>query len=93
MRIHFPIVKLDHAKQEIMRAFVRVREMLGAHRELAARLKELESRIQDHDQQIQAIFEVIRQLMTPPEKPRKKIGFEVSEPKGRYGKGTRKMEG
>jgi hypothetical protein len=77
---------------EIMRAFVRVREMLGAHRDLAARLKELESRIQDHDQQIQAIFEAIRQLMTPPEKPRKKIGFEVNESKGRYGKRSRKTE-
>jgi hypothetical protein len=74
---------------EIMRAFVRVREMLGAHRELAAKLKELESRVQDHDQQIQSIFEAIRQLMTPIERPRKKIGFEVSEPKGRYAKGTR----
>jgi len=78
---------------EIMRASVRVREMLGAHRELVARLKELEIRFQDHDEQIQAIFEAIRQLMTPPEKPRKKIGFEVSEPKGRYGKRTRKKEG
>jgi ORF6N domain len=71
---------------EIMRAFVRVREMLGAHRELAARLKELENRIQDHDEQIQTIFEAIRQLMIPPEKSRKPIGFEIKEPKRRYGK-------
>ena len=71
---------------EIMRAFVRVREMLGAHRELAAKLMELETRIQDHDEQIQTIFEAIRQLMTPPEKPKKRIGFEVKEPKRRYGK-------
>lgn len=71
---------------EIMRAFVRVREILGAHRELAARLKELENRFQDHDEQIQIIFEAIRQLMTPPEKPRKPIGFEIKEPKRRYGK-------
>jgi phage regulator Rha-like protein len=71
---------------EIMRAFVRVREMLGAHRELAVKLKELETHIQDHDEQIQIIFEAIRQLMTPPEKPKKRIGFEVKEPKRRYGK-------
>jgi len=71
---------------EIMRAFVRVREMLGAHRELAAKLKELETRMQDHDEQIQTIFEAIRQLMAPPEKPKKRIGFEVKEPKRRYGK-------
>ena len=71
---------------EIMRAFVRVREILGAHRELASKLKELENRIQDHDEQIQTIFEAIRQLMTPPEKPKRKIGFEIKEPKAKYGK-------
>jgi len=75
---------------EIMRAFVRIREMLGAHRELAAKLKDLENRVQDHDEKIQAVFEAIRQLMIPPEKPRKRIGFEVKEPKGGYGKGIRK---
>lgn len=60
---------------EIMRAFVRICEMLGAHRELAGKLKELEHRIKDHDEQIQTIFEAIQQLLTPPEKPRKPIGF------------------
>ncbi|MFC1866809.1 ORF6N domain-containing protein [Thermodesulfobacteriota bacterium] len=71
---------------EIMRAFVRLREVLLSHRDLAAKLKELENRILDHDEEIQTIFEAIRQLMTPPEKPRKKIGFEVKEPKAGYGK-------
>jgi hypothetical protein len=71
---------------EIMRAFVRIREMLGAHKELAGKLKELEHRIKDHDEQIQSIFEAIRQLMTPPEKPRRPIGFEAKEPKVQSGK-------
>jgi hypothetical protein len=71
---------------EIMRVFVKVRETIGAHRELAGKLKELENSIQDHDEQIQRIFEAIRQLMRPPERPRKRIGFEVKEPKRRYGK-------
>jgi ATP-dependent Clp protease ATP-binding subunit ClpA len=71
---------------EIMRAFVRVREILGTHRELAGKLKELENRIQDHDEQIQAVFEAIRQVMTPPEKPRKPIGFEVKKGRAGYGK-------
>ena len=71
---------------EIMRAFVRVREMLGAQRELSIKLKELENRIQNHDEHIQTIFEAIRQLMTTPEKPRKKIGFEVKEGRAAYGK-------
>ena len=72
---------------EIMRAFVRIRRTLAAHKELDQKLKELESHIRDHDEQIQAIFEAIRQLMTPSESQRKKIGFEVNEPAARYGKG------
>ena len=75
---------------EIMRAFVRVREMLGAQRELTGKLKELETRIQDHDEQIQAIFEAIRQLVSPPERSRTKIGFEVKERKAQYRKKKKK---
>jgi DNA-binding PadR family transcriptional regulator len=71
---------------EIMRAFVRIRQTLAAHKELDQKLKELERHLRDHDEQIQAIFEAIRQLMTPPERPKKRIGFEVSEPKAKYGK-------
>jgi hypothetical protein len=50
----------------------------------------IENHLRGHDKDIQVIFRTIRQLETLPEKPRKKIGFEVSEPKGRYGKRTRK---
>jgi len=53
----------------------------------------IENHLRGHDKDIQVIFRTIRQLVTPPEKPRKKIGFEVSEPKGRYGKGSMKREG
>ncbi|RJR38619.1 MAG: ORF6N domain-containing protein [Desulfobacteraceae bacterium] len=70
----------------IMRVFVQLREMMAAHKELAAKLKELEGRIQDHDEQIVAIFEAMRQLMAPPETERKKIGFEVKERAAGYGK-------
>jgi hypothetical protein len=59
----------------VVRAFVKLREMLGAHKELARKLAELERRIEAHDEQLGALFEAIRQLMTPPEKPRKRIGF------------------
>lgn len=69
---------------EIMRAFVKVREFWGAHKELAAKLRELEKHILDHDEQIRMIFEAIRQLMKPPEKARKPIGFEVKEGKAAY---------
>jgi hypothetical protein len=71
----------------IMRAFVRLREILSTHKELAHRLDELETRMAEHDKNIVAVFEAIRQLMNPPlELQRKKIGFEVKEPRARYGK-------
>jgi hypothetical protein len=70
----------------IMRVFVRLREMMATHKELAVKLRELEGRIQDHDEQIVAIFEAIRRLMTPPETQRKKIGFEVKERRAVYGR-------
>jgi hypothetical protein len=70
----------------IMRVFVRLREMMATHKELAGKLRELEGRIQEHDEQIVAIFEAIRQLMTPSEAPRKRIGFEVKEKRAAYGK-------
>ena len=74
----------------IMRVFVQLREMIATHKELARKLSELEQHLKDHDEQIQAIFEAIRQLMIPPQKPRRKIGFEAKEPKGNYGKKTKK---
>ena len=59
----------------IMRAFVQLRKMIASNNKLARKLAELEQHLEGHDEQIQAIFEVIQQLMTPPAKPRKKIGF------------------
>lgn len=49
----------------VVRAFVRLREMLAGHKELAAKLHQLESHLKDHDEQIQMIFDAIRQLMAP----------------------------
>ena len=69
----------------IMRTFVKLREILLTHKELAHQLVDLERRLEDHDEQIQTIFEAIRQLMTPPAKPRKNIGFEVKEKQAAYG--------
>ena len=61
----------------IMRAFMKLREFLTTHKELAAQLKELERKVGVHDGQIAAIFEAIRRLMREEEKPNKKIGFNV----------------
>jgi hypothetical protein len=71
----------------IMRVFVRLREMMATHKELAFKLIELEERLEGHDEQIQNIFEAIRQLMAPPEPARRKIGFEAKETAAPYGKG------
>jgi len=59
----------------IIKAFVKLREIISTHKELAYKLNELERKTEKHDTQIQAIFEAIRQLMTPSEKPKQHIGF------------------
>jgi len=63
----------------IMRAFVKLRQLLNVNRELAKKFSELEQRVGKHDEDITAILEAIRQLMAPPEKPRREIGFHVRE--------------
>ena len=60
----------------IMRTFVRMRKLIDTNKELAIQLKKLESRLDKNDEAIDAIFEAIRQLMQPPDPPRKKIGFK-----------------
>jgi hypothetical protein len=62
---------------EIVRAFVRLRRMLDSNRELARRLTALE---QKYDGRFTMVFDAIRQLMTPPAKPRRNIGFRSAEP-------------
>lgn len=56
----------------IMRAFVKLREMIASNKELAKKLNELEKK---YDAQFKIVFDAIRQLMTPPEPKHKKIGF------------------
>jgi len=97
------ILKSPHAVQIsvfVVRAFVKMREMLIEQRDLAKKLADLEERLTERlDIHETAIVEVLRQVMTlltpsqnPPIKPKKKIGFEVKEPKGRYGKRIRKKQ-
>ena len=61
---------------EIMRAFVRLRRMLESNAELSRKLDALERK---YDGQFRAVFEAIRELMTPARKPGKRIGFRVAE--------------
>ncbi len=61
----------------IMRTFVKLRQFIFAHKELAHRLSQLERKIEKHDTEIHAIFEAIRQLMATPKRPKQKIGFHM----------------
>lgn len=67
-----------HVNISIMRAFVKLRQILSTHKELAHKLSELERKIEKHDEDICAIFEAIRQLMAPPpQPPKRRIGFHM----------------
>jgi hypothetical protein len=60
----------------VVRTFVKLRQMLANHKELAYKLAELERRVGSHDEAIQSLVAVIRQLMVPPASPKRgKIGF------------------
>ena len=61
---------------EIMRAFVHLRQMLASNTQLARKLNALEKK---YDSQFRVVFEAIRELMTPPEPNKRKIGFLVKE--------------
>jgi len=71
---------------EIMRSFVRLREMLAAHKDLDRKLADLEK---NYDEQFKVVFEAIHQLMIPPKKPKKKIGYTVKEKQKAYSKSKR----
>lgn len=61
---------------EIMRAFVQLRQLLASHGELAKKLDALETR---YDAQFKVVFQAIRELMKPPVRSRKAIGFRASD--------------
>jgi len=68
---------------EIMRAFVRLRQVLSKHKDLTRKLDDLEKKVKVHDTQIQAVFDAIREMMKTPDKPKRRIGF-LEEPKAVY---------
>ncbi|MFN0298796.1 MAG: ORF6N domain-containing protein [Burkholderiales bacterium] len=59
----------------VVRAFVRLRELLATNKELAAQFKKLERRLDMSDEAIAELYEMVRQLMTPPDPPKRRIGF------------------
>jgi len=68
---------------EIMRAFVRLRQILASNAQLARRLDAMEKK---YDAQFKVVFVAIRELTTPPESKKRKIGFLAKERAARYGK-------
>ena len=85
---------------EIMRTFVRVRALAATHGDLAKRLNELEEKTEalamNHDTfsrntrgQLKQVFDALRELMTPPDPPKRPIGFITPEDKGQKTSGAR----
>ena len=78
------------ASVQVVRAFIRLRQILSSNKGLALKLQELESKVGKLDDEIKIIFDAIRQLMTPPEKPARRIGFHpYSQKKGVRGRQRR----
>ncbi len=68
----------------VVRAFVRLRQIVAVNREMADKLAELERKVAGHHEAIRSLVRTIRQLMAPQEKPRRSIGFRVEEARPRY---------
>ena len=60
---------------EIMRAFVRLRQILATHKDLALKIEKLEQKFKEHDEKFMVVFDAIRQLMHEEEKPKPPMGF------------------
>ena len=73
-----------HASVQVVRAFVRHRETLRTHKDLARKLEEIEKK---YDAQFKVVFDAIRQLMAPSEPRPKRIGFRVEEARSAYRRG------
>ncbi len=61
----------------IMRAFVSLRRLLATNEDLSRKFAELERKLESHDDAIKSLFDAIRELMLPPEKPKREIGFHA----------------
>ncbi|MFL6518782.1 MAG: ORF6N domain-containing protein [Chthoniobacterales bacterium] len=72
------------ASVRVVRAFVRLREIISANAELAAKFAQLEQRLESHDEAIAQLFAAIRQLLAPAPEKKREIGFHVRERQARY---------
>ena len=65
------------ANVAIMRAFVGLRRLLATNEELSRKFAELERKLEGHDDAIKSLFDAIRELMLPPKRPKREIGFHA----------------
>ena len=72
------------ASVRVVRAFIRLREMVAANAQLAAKLEELERRLDSRDEAIVDLFAALKRLLEPEPKPKREIGFHVRERSARY---------
>lgn len=63
---------------QIIRVFTRMRQMLLTHKDILLQLEKMERKLTGHDEGIQQIFKYLKQLLNPPQQPRKRIGFKTS---------------
>ena len=70
----------------VVRAFVRLRQMIATHKKMTSKLAELERKVASHNTHISSLFEAIRRLMTQPEPRKRKIDFLVKERAAKYGR-------
>lgn len=74
------VLKSERAVQMnvlIVRAFVRLREMLATHKDLARKIEDVERQQKEHGQQLAAVYSVVRRLIVPPRKRKRPIGFRI----------------
>lgn len=67
----------------VVRAFIRIREFADQHSEIARRLDALEKKVVGHDEDLREMFEALRSLLSPPDTPRRRIGFSSANPEDR----------
>jgi phage regulator Rha-like protein len=75
------VLKSERAIQmsiRIIEVFIKMREMLLTHKDILLQLEKIETKLTGHDEEIQLIFKYLKQLLNPPQQPRKKIGFKRS---------------
>jgi hypothetical protein len=63
---------------QIIRVFAKMKEMLLTHKDILLQLEKIETKLSGHDEDIQLIFGYLKQLLNPPQQPRRKIGFKTS---------------